>query len=269
MINSILGALPGIGDLFSAWFKSNQQNYRLLKRHSGGARVSTTGRLDFSYPAGHDRARHRGDDRSRGRLHGLSDGFGALWRIVSALSAHLQALANCRRCPAMHKPVVVGRPVPSRILLIGQAPGGKEPVLGRPFAWTAGKTLFRWLRVRTWLGRRNGAQPDLLCGGLPLLSRKRSSWWRSCSERARNSANVLTGCGANLSFFDPNWSSRWDDWRSRSSCHLTRWPMWSANAGRSTLMERRKTSFRFHTPPALQHGIAPSQGKPFSRIRFG
>ncbi|HEY5704904.1 MAG TPA: DUF4112 domain-containing protein [Terrimicrobiaceae bacterium] len=41
LINSILGALPGIGDLFSAWFKSNQQNYRLLKRHSTSAHVST------------------------------------------------------------------------------------------------------------------------------------------------------------------------------------------------------------------------------------
>lgn len=46
----------------------------------------------------------------------------------------------------MHRPVVVGRPVASRILLIGQAPGIKEPLLGRPFAWTAGKTLFRWLQ---------------------------------------------------------------------------------------------------------------------------
>lgn len=44
----------------------------------------------------------------------------------------------------MHKPVVLGRPVMSRILLVGQAPGDKEPMLGRPFAWTAGKTLFRW-----------------------------------------------------------------------------------------------------------------------------
>jgi uracil-DNA glycosylase len=41
-------------------------------------------------------------------------------------------------------PVVVGRPVPSRILLIGQAPGPREGALGRPFAWTAGRTLFRW-----------------------------------------------------------------------------------------------------------------------------
>lgn len=32
----------------------------------------------------------------------------------------------------------------SRVLLVGQAPGDKEPVLGRPFAWTAGRTLFRW-----------------------------------------------------------------------------------------------------------------------------
>lgn len=44
----------------------------------------------------------------------------------------------------MFKPVVVGNPVFSSVLLVGQAPGVKEPVLGKPFAWTAGKTLFRW-----------------------------------------------------------------------------------------------------------------------------
>jgi uracil-DNA glycosylase len=44
----------------------------------------------------------------------------------------------------MHRPAVVGRAVASRVLLVGQAPGDKEPKLGRPFAWTAGKTLFRW-----------------------------------------------------------------------------------------------------------------------------
>jgi uracil-DNA glycosylase len=49
----------------------------------------------------------------------------------------------------MIPPVVVGRPVFSRILLVGQAPGVKEPVLGRPFAWTAGKTLFRWIERAT------------------------------------------------------------------------------------------------------------------------
>lgn len=38
----------------------------------------------------------------------------------------------------------MGEPVASKILLIGQAPGVKEPQLQRPFAWTAGKTLFKW-----------------------------------------------------------------------------------------------------------------------------
>jgi len=44
----------------------------------------------------------------------------------------------------MKGPVVHGPPVPSSILLIGQAPGPREGSFGRPFAWTAGKTLFRW-----------------------------------------------------------------------------------------------------------------------------
>ncbi len=63
------------------------------------------------------------------------------------VESHLAALRACDRCPRMHRPVVVGRPVRSRVLLIGQAPGDKEPKLGRPFAWTAGKTLFKWFNV--------------------------------------------------------------------------------------------------------------------------
>jgi len=39
---------------------------------------------------------------------------------------------------------VVGQAVVSPVLLVGQAPGSKEIVLQRPFAWTAGKTLFGW-----------------------------------------------------------------------------------------------------------------------------
>ena len=44
----------------------------------------------------------------------------------------------------MQRPPVSGGPVISRVLLVGQAPGDKEPVLGRPFAWSAGRTLFQW-----------------------------------------------------------------------------------------------------------------------------
>jgi uracil-DNA glycosylase len=60
------------------------------------------------------------------------------------LSALVAKLRRCRLCPGMYPPVVSGGPVVSKIILVGQAPGDKEPKLGRPFAWTAGKTLFRW-----------------------------------------------------------------------------------------------------------------------------
>jgi uracil-DNA glycosylase len=49
----------------------------------------------------------------------------------------------------MFPPVVSGGPVVSRVLLVGQAPGDKEPVLGRPFAWTAGRKMFRWFQDHT------------------------------------------------------------------------------------------------------------------------
>jgi len=47
-------------------------------------------------------------------------------------------------CPEMTGPPVTGEVVVSPVLLLGQAPGDKEPKLQRPFAWTAGKTLFSW-----------------------------------------------------------------------------------------------------------------------------
>lgn len=57
---------------------------------------------------------------------------------------HQTALRSCRLCSKMTPPVIICEPIQSKILLIGQAPGVKEPELGRPFAWTAGKTLFKW-----------------------------------------------------------------------------------------------------------------------------
>ena len=44
-------------------------------------------------------------------------------------------------------PVVHGHPIDSRIFLLGQAPGPREGGFGRPFAWTAGKTLFAWFQA--------------------------------------------------------------------------------------------------------------------------
>ena len=44
----------------------------------------------------------------------------------------------------MIRPVVTGTPVVSPVMLVGQAPGIKEGPAGKPFAWTAGKTMFQW-----------------------------------------------------------------------------------------------------------------------------
>jgi uracil-DNA glycosylase len=62
------------------------------------------------------------------------------------LNQHVAQLLQCRRCPRMLPPPVSGGPVLSKVMLIGQAPGVKEPVLGKPFAWTAGRTLFGWFQ---------------------------------------------------------------------------------------------------------------------------
>lgn len=64
--------------------------------------------------------------------------------IDHALREHLAELAGCRACPRMVGPVVPPPPVRSRVYLVGQAPGPREGAIGRPFAWTAGRTLFRW-----------------------------------------------------------------------------------------------------------------------------
>jgi uracil-DNA glycosylase len=60
------------------------------------------------------------------------------------LKEHILQLYACRRCPMMQSTPVSGGAVVSRVVLIGQAPGPREPVLGRPFAWTGGKTMFKW-----------------------------------------------------------------------------------------------------------------------------
>ena len=73
-----------------------------------------------------------------------SPDLGSNLRKSERLTEHVESLRACRLCPKMHPPVVSGGPVVSKVLLVGQAPGDKEPKLGRPFAWTAGKTLFKW-----------------------------------------------------------------------------------------------------------------------------
>lgn len=66
---------------------------------------------------------------------------------IRRLVMHREALLACRRCATVIGPPVCHPPRPSRIYLVGQAPGPREGARGRPFAHTAGKTLFRWFEA--------------------------------------------------------------------------------------------------------------------------
>jgi len=64
--------------------------------------------------------------------------------INTKIKNHQTRLKKCTQCPDMYGPPVAGNPILSPIMLIGQAPGDKEILIPKPFAWTAGKTLFKW-----------------------------------------------------------------------------------------------------------------------------
>jgi len=95
----------------------------------------------------------------------------------------------------MRRPVVSCGVVASKVMLVGQAPGDKEPLLGRPFAWTAGKTLFRWFEEACGLGEttfRSSIYMAAVCRCFP--GKKPEGGDRVPSpEEIRNCSRWLTG----------------------------------------------------------------------------
>jgi uracil-DNA glycosylase len=67
--------------------------------------------------------------------------------VLFQIKRHVAQLRACEACPDMIRPVVTGNPVVSPVMLIGQAPGNREGPMGKPFAWTAGKTMFGWFET--------------------------------------------------------------------------------------------------------------------------
>ena len=76
----------------------------------------------------------------------------------------------------MQAPPVSGGAVLSRVLLVGQAPGAREPLLGRPFAWTAGKRLLSWFQQWTGVTEQMFPRPRLHGRRLPLLPGPQPGW---------------------------------------------------------------------------------------------
>jgi uracil-DNA glycosylase len=61
--------------------------------------------------------------------------------------AHVAAMFDCRLCPQVLGAPVTGVVWGARVMLVGQAPGVREMDERRPFAYTAGRTLFRWMSL--------------------------------------------------------------------------------------------------------------------------
>ena len=96
-------------------------------------------------------------------------------------------------------PVVAGPPVRSDVMLLGQAPGPHEGEIGRPFAWTAGKTMFRWFatigvseevfRERVYMAAVCRCFPGKSTGGGDRVPSKIEI--RTCSEWLRAEVGIL------------------------------------------------------------------------------
>jgi uracil-DNA glycosylase len=64
---------------------------------------------------------------------------------MKSLTSIHKRLDTCNACPEMCGTPVYGHANKVNVMLIGQAPGPHEAKLGKPFAHTAGRTLFSWL----------------------------------------------------------------------------------------------------------------------------
>ncbi|HEX7151281.1 MAG TPA: uracil-DNA glycosylase family protein [Thermoanaerobaculia bacterium] len=64
--------------------------------------------------------------------------------MTPEFAAHLATLRACRACPNVQGQPIVGAVEDARVMLVGQAPGPREAVENRPFAYTAGKRMFGW-----------------------------------------------------------------------------------------------------------------------------
>ena len=120
-----------------------------------------------------------------------------------ALTRHVACLLRCRRCPRMQSAPVSGGAIVSDVMIIGQAPGPREPTLKRPFAHTAGKTLFRWfeqscgtdeatVRSKIYFGAVCRCFPGKNSGGTDRVPSPDEI--RSCSRWMDDEIRILQPC---------------------------------------------------------------------------
>ncbi len=133
-----------------------------------------------------------------GWIEDSGSGPSPLIPLQSAIQAHQKKLKACTACPQMLGPVVIGNPIVSPIILVGQAPGDKEGPAGKPFAWTAGKTLFS-----SWINGKWTSSPCPIPPGPPPgteRNREKPCWASLCNRSRITRPGAVSGIFKNSDY---------------------------------------------------------------------
>jgi uracil-DNA glycosylase len=111
-------------------------------------------------------------------------------KALNVLQAKIRA---CRACPNVVGPPVHGSAVISPVFLLGQAPGPREASYGKPFAYTAGRTLFRWFNEASGIDEETFREKIYMAAVARCFPGKA----KSAGDRIPNSSEILN-CSRHL-----------------------------------------------------------------------
>lgn len=107
---------------------------------------------------------------------------------------HLATLDACRACPNVFGLPVTGAVEGARVMLVGQAPGPHEVEDRRPFAYTAGKRLFRWFEDHLGISETEFRARIHICAVIRCFPGKDA---KSGGDRVPDDAEIAR-CGEHL-----------------------------------------------------------------------
>ena len=107
---------------------------------------------------------------------------------------HLETLDACRACPNVLGLPVTGAVEEARVMLVGQAPGPHEVENRRPFAYTAGKRLFRWFEDHLGISETEFRSRIHICAVIRCFPGKDA---KSGGDRVPDEGEI-TRCGEHL-----------------------------------------------------------------------
>jgi uracil-DNA glycosylase len=109
-------------------------------------------------------------------------------------AAHLETLRACRACPNVFGEPITGAVESARVMLVGQAPGPRELVDRRPFAFTAGRRLFGWFADRLKVSEAEFRQRVHICAVIRCFPGKDP---KSGGDRVPDPSEIAN-CGSHL-----------------------------------------------------------------------